>query len=153
MKLIFSAEQSEEAKLQILTLSAKVLVLSHLSTLTPHLRTLSLLFTDLITLARYDLIYQVRDRARFLKGLLSSGGVGLLKEGQQAKLGLSEEDFRRGVMVEDLAGVVGGIESIGGIERTMTSEQVRKVLFEGKEAVMEDSTGMLLGSLRKKMVY
>lgn len=98
-----------------------------------------------MTLARYDLVYQVRDRARFLKGLLSSGGVGLLREGQQAKLGLSEEDFRKGVMVEDLAGDIGGIDLIDGSERTMTSEQVRKVLFEGKEAVMEDATGMSRG--------
>ncbi|ORY50688.1 Clathrin/coatomer adaptor, adaptin-like protein [Leucosporidium creatinivorum] len=89
------AEESDASKLQLLTLSAKLLVLSHLSPLTPHLRTLSLLFTYLTTLARYDLIYEVRDRARFLKGLVAAAGIG---QGQAtAKMGLGEEEFRRGL--------------------------------------------------------
>jgi AP-3 complex subunit beta len=130
--------QSDASKLQLLTLSAKLLVLSHLSPLTPHLRTLSLLFTYLTTLARYDLIYEVRDRARFLKGLVAAAGIG---QGQAtAKMGLGEEEFRRGVQVEEYDGGAGAAEKVEEEEvRSLTGEQVRKVLFEGK--LMEDSSG------------
>lgn len=132
MDLELTASQSDTAKLQILTLSAKLLVLSHLAPLTPHLRALALLFTYLTTLARYDLTYEVRDRSRFLKGLLSSAGVGVVRE--EARLGLSEEDFVKGVQLEEQVG--GEVE-----ERTMTGEQVRAVLFDGKEGGDSLGTG------------
>lgn len=130
--------------MQLLTLSAKLLVLAHLAPLTPHLRTLSLLFTYLTTLARYDLTYEVRDRARFLKGLLAAAGVG---QGQAiAKMGLGEEEFRRGVQVEEYDGGASTAGESETEERSLTSEQVRKVLFEGKS--MEDGAGG--PSLRRK---
>ncbi|GAA5995986.1 uncharacterized protein JCM10292_004872 [Rhodotorula paludigena] len=133
------AQESLPAKLQLLTLSAKLLVLSHLSPLTPQLRPLALLFNYLALLARYDLAYEVRDRARFLAGLVQSGGIGRAKTGSQgerggeAKVMLSEDDFARGVSVEDLAGERRE-GSEGDEERqTMTGEQVRQVLFDGKD--------------------
>ncbi|BGP19223.1 AP-3 complex subunit beta [Rhodosporidiobolus nylandii] len=123
-------EEPSQAKLHLLVLSAKLLVLSHLSPLTPHLRPLSLLFTYLTTLARYDLSYPVRDRARFLAGLVASGGIGRQgEEGREARVMLSEEDFRKGVQVESLTG---GGEEKEKVQR-MTAEMVRKVLFEGKQ--------------------
>ncbi|KAI5474955.1 AP-3 complex subunit beta-2 [Pseudohyphozyma bogoriensis] len=129
------AEESIGAKLQLLTLAAKTLVLSHLSPLTPNLRPLALLFSYLTTLARYDLAYKVRDRARFLKGLLASGGVGVIGN-EGARVGLGEEEFKRGVEFE--SGI--GEEDE---ERTMKGEQVRKVLFEGKGAEVDlDSHGL-----------
>jgi AP-3 complex subunit beta len=122
-----------------LTLSAKALVLAHLSSSSTQLRTLSLLFTYMTTLARYDLTYEVRDRARFLKGLLASAGIGLTGEGEGARLTLSAEDFAKGVEVDD-QGVV-EVE-----ERTMSSERVRRTLFEGKtgEATLESREYPLL---------
>lgn len=120
--------QSVPAKLQLLTLSAKLVVLSQLSPLLPNLRTLSLLFGYLATLARYDVVYEVRDRARFLKGLIDSSGI---VQGQpQAKLALDEDDFRRGVIVDEQNDIEGG----GDSQHSMTSEHVRHVLFDGKLA-------------------
>ncbi|WVR03787.1 hypothetical protein IAU60_000782 [Kwoniella sp. DSM 27419] len=58
------AEESEQAKLQILTLAAKLLVLS------PTTVPLNQMSSYLFTLARYDAHYDVRDRARFLHALL-----------------------------------------------------------------------------------
>ncbi|GAA6054425.1 hypothetical protein JCM3770_007210 [Rhodotorula araucariae] len=125
------ASEAIPAKLQLLTLSAKLLVLSHLSPLTPALRQLALLFNYLALLARYDLAYEVRDRARFLAGLISAGGIGREKgpPGEESKVMLSAEEFARGVSLED----VGAARGDGEEERqTMTGEQVRAVLFEGK---------------------
>ncbi|GAA5864433.1 hypothetical protein JCM8547_005818 [Rhodosporidiobolus lusitaniae] len=131
-------DESSPAKLHLLTLTAKLLVLSHLAPLTPpsH-RPLSLLFDYLALLARYDLDYEVRDRARFLSGLLSSGGVGKKGgEGEgEAKVVLEEEQFRRGVQVEDLTGGEGenGMQEGEKEGQRLTGEQVKRVLFEGKE--------------------
>ncbi|BGP26901.1 AP-3 complex subunit beta [Rhodotorula toruloides] len=130
------AEEAVPAKLQLLTCSAKLFVLSHLSRLTPHLSRLSLLFNYLALLARYDLAYEVRDRARFLAGLVASGGIGKGKgregeEGEGAKLMLGEEEFKQGLQVEDLIGASGENEQEEE-KQNLTAEQVRKVLFEGK---------------------
>ncbi|GAA5959599.1 hypothetical protein JCM21900_002950 [Sporobolomyces salmonicolor] len=124
-------QEAVPAKLQLLTLSAKLLVLSHLSALMPYLRPLSLLFDYLTTLSRYDLAYEVRDRARFLRGLIQSAKIG--KEGAQAGTGLvlGEDEFRRGVTVEELGGGEGTPEREEG-RQSLTGEQVRQVLFEGK---------------------
>lgn len=130
--------QSIPAKLQLLTLSAKVLVTSHLSPLTPHLRTLSLLFTYLTTLARYDLAYEVRDRSRFLSGLIDSAQIGKggngVGGGGEAKVMLDEEEFKRGVSVEEYS--VDSTDQSGsqkeGEKRTLKVEQVEQILFDGK---------------------
>lgn len=135
----FFLPQSDDVKLQLLTLSAKLLLLSHLSTLTNHLRTLSLLFDYLTALARYDLTYEVRDRARYLKGLLSSAGVGIVKEGTDTRMRLSDEDFAKGVQVEDLVEEKHG-ENLED-ERTMTVEQVRVILFDGKDELSCNNSG------------
>ncbi|KAJ7903631.1 adaptin N terminal region-domain-containing protein [Mycena olivaceomarginata] len=63
------ATESPLVKLQIITLAAKLLVLS------PSDRTLSLIGGYVFSLARYDLNYDVRDRARMITSLLS--GLGL----------------------------------------------------------------------------
>ncbi|GAA5905071.1 hypothetical protein JCM8208_007675 [Rhodotorula glutinis] len=137
------ATEALPAKLQLLTLSAKLLVLSHLAPLTPSTHgALVLLFEYVALVARYDRAYEVRDRARFLAGLVSAGGIGRGRKGsgeedeggEGAKVVLSAEDFARGVSLEDVgaAGANGGQE--GGEEeaQTMTGEQVRAVLFDGK---------------------
>lgn len=133
------ADEPEEAKLQLLTLSAKLLTLAQLAPSTPNLRPLALLFTYLTTLARYDLDYGVRDRARFLKGLLGSAGVGVVKAQEGARLQMSEDDFRRGVQVEHLGG--GTEEEVG--ENTLTAGQVWSVLFQGKHERADDGNSCL----------
>ena len=62
-------------KLQTVTLAAKLLVLS------PADRTLTLLARYVLTLARYDLDYDVRDRARTLGALLAGVCPGLHGDG------------------------------------------------------------------------
>ncbi|KDE09873.1 hypothetical protein MVLG_00271 [Microbotryum lychnidis-dioicae p1A1 Lamole] len=127
------AVESEIAKLQLLTLSAKCVVASTMTSSAPYLREYSLLFEYLATLARYDLTYEVRDRARFLKGVLGAAGLGRADVGK-ARVGLGEEDFNKGVMVENFTGTSGdaNTESESDKARTMSNEQARKILFEGK---------------------
>ncbi|RUS25234.1 hypothetical protein BC938DRAFT_472447, partial [Jimgerdemannia flammicorona] len=57
---------ADVTKLQILTLAAKLVCLN------PSHHTLHLLLQYVLNLARYDLNYDVRDRARFLRGLVLS---------------------------------------------------------------------------------
>ncbi|GAA6018845.1 hypothetical protein JCM8202_002255 [Rhodotorula sphaerocarpa] len=132
------AEESLPAKLQLLTLSAKLLVLSDLSPQQTHLRPLALIFDYLTLLARYDLAYEVRDRARLLAGLIGSSGIGKgrtngAEGGDGARMMLEEDDFRKGVLVEDLAGENGAAQEREAEEKpSLTAEQVRAVLFDGK---------------------
>lgn len=126
--------QTDAAKLQIVTLSAKLLILSHITALTPNLRVLSQLFNYLMTLARYDTTYEVRDRARFLKGLLGAGQIG--QGHPSARIGLGEDDFKRGVQVEDLTGSSGGTGEDRVESRSLSSKQIRSVLFDGKTEVV-----------------
>ncbi|KAK7033043.1 AP complex subunit beta [Favolaschia claudopus] len=116
----FSAE-SPLAKLQIITLAAKLLVLC------PSDRKLSLISGYVFSLAKFDLNYDVRDRARSITSLLS--GLALSEV-----VGLKDPDQ----------------ESRGGV--VLRREQVRLVLFEGKVGVADtedafDPKSAVLGSL------
>ncbi|KAI0784468.1 adaptin N terminal region-domain-containing protein [Abortiporus biennis] len=113
------AQETPVVKLQIVTLAAKLLVLC------PTDRTLILLTRYVLTLARYDLNFDVRDRARTIGSLLA-GVTSALRGG--------EEEF------EEQGGVV------------LRREQVKMVLFEGKKDVADDTPtsgegGGILGSL------
>ncbi|KAF9339184.1 AP-3 complex subunit beta-2 [Linnemannia elongata] len=57
--------ESESSKLQILTLGGKLVALEGTAS-----KTVSLLFQYVLNMARYDLDYGVRDRARFLRALV-----------------------------------------------------------------------------------
>lgn len=100
------ASEPPMVKLQIITLATKLLVLC------PSDRTLCLISGYVFSLAKYDLNYDVRDRARMLLGLLS--GLGL-SEAVGAKD--PDQDSRGGVILR--------------------REQVRLVLFEGKIGVVD----------------
>ena len=89
-----------------MTLGAKLLVLS------PSDRTLILLNRYILSLARYDLNFDVRDRARMIGSLLN-GVVNNL---------LGDDDER-----EDQGGVI------------LRREQVKLVLFDGKLGPLSDS--------------
>ncbi len=94
--------QTPAVKLQAVTLAAKLLVLS------PADRTVGLLNQYVLSLARYDLNYDVRDRGRMLSALLMGVAPNLFGEGDDAH--------------EDVGGVV------------LRREQVKMVLFEGKSS-------------------
>ncbi|KXN91626.1 AP-3 complex subunit beta-2 [Leucoagaricus sp. SymC.cos] len=98
-------QEVELVKLQIITLAAKLFVLS------PEDRTLNLLSQYVFSLARYDNSYDVRDRAKMLRSLLS---------GISPNISAGLQDERVGVVLR--------------------REQVRLVLFEGKSGVVEDKS-------------
>lgn len=110
------AQEESAVKLQIITLGAKLLVLC------PSDRTLILLNRYILALARYDLNFDVRDRARMVGSLL----IGVTPS-------LHDDDNER----EDQRGVV------------LRREQVRLVLFEGKAGVLkgEERFGVFVSML------
>lgn len=95
-------------KLQIITLAAKLLVLN------PAEQTLGLIVRYVFSLARYDLNYDVRDRARVLSSLLAGVGSPVL----------TPEDG------------ITPFEERGGV--VLRSEQVKVVLFNGKTNATDD---------------
>lgn len=97
-------------KLQIITLAAKLFVLC------PTDRVLGLLSQYVFSLARYDLNYDVRDRARMVTSLLA---------------GLSPATLNGSETAEARSGVV------------LRREQVKVVLFEGKSGVEDMDSGNL----------
>ncbi|TFY72051.1 hypothetical protein EVG20_g958 [Dentipellis fragilis] len=105
-------DETSIVKLQIVTLAAKLLVLS------PSHRTLGQLTRYVFQLARYDRNYDVRDRARMLGALL--GGVA---PGLRTGAGHDED------LLEDAEPEEGGV--------VLRREQVRVVLFQGKAGVVE----------------
>ncbi|KAI0714423.1 adaptin N terminal region-domain-containing protein [Cerioporus squamosus] len=71
-------QETAGVKLQIITLAAKLLVLS------PADRTIGLLNRYVFSLARYDLNYDVRDRGRMLGALLAGVNANLYGEGDDS---------------------------------------------------------------------
>ncbi|KAJ3717651.1 adaptin N terminal region-domain-containing protein [Lentinula guzmanii] len=108
-------------KLQIITLAAKLLVLS------PADQTLALLNRYVFSLARYDLNFDVRDRARMLSSLLA--GI--------TSTSLTSDDGT--TPLEERGGVV------------LRSEQVKVILFNGKTNTTNNErtehSNMTVGSL------
>ncbi|KAG6901132.1 hypothetical protein C0995_016713 [Termitomyces sp. Mi166 len=112
------AQETPLVKIQIFTLAAKLFVLS------PNDRILALLSQYVFNLARYDVSYDVRDRARMVSSLLA---------------GITPVSLMNGAESER-AGVV------------LRREQVKLVLFEGKSGIAEDDSRhtdheSLIGSL------
>ncbi len=97
--------QAIEVKLQVLTLAAKLYVLAHQND------TIRKLVQYVMSLARYDTDYDLRDRGRFLSALLIGVGGGL--HGDDGEVDRIEE------------GVV------------LRTEQVKYILFEGKPTPTE----------------
>lgn len=97
--------QNSTAKLQVVTLASKLFVLC------PTDRTIGLLCRYIFSLARYDLNFDVRDRARMLSSLLAGVDPSLSQS-------------------EDAPAETGGV--------VLRREQVRLVLFEGKYSASEE---------------
>lgn len=107
--------QPSLAKLQILTLAAKLLVIC------PGSKPIQQLLTYVFNLARYDDDWDVRDRARFLKGLLRSILQSTYTEESSDNRGEDEE--------ADSGGVV------------LRREQIKMVLLAAKETSNEIHSG------------
>ncbi|GHJ84817.1 hypothetical protein NliqN6_1219 [Naganishia liquefaciens] len=105
------------AKLQILTLAAKLLVIC------PESRPIQQLLKYVFDLARYDDDWDVRDRARFLKGLLRSILQSADPQGSSSLPGGEDDQV-------DSGGVV------------LRREQIKMVLLAAKEASAENSSGI-----------
>lgn len=109
--------QAPLVKLQTLTLAAKLTLFA------PVNRTLILLARYVLTLARYDEDWDVRDRGRMLTSLLVGAVAGVVnsngEEGTGERWGNEEQEGRP-------VGVV------------LRREQVMRVLFEGKTGTVEE---------------
>ncbi|KAG6812288.1 hypothetical protein H0H92_003597 [Tricholoma furcatifolium] len=99
------SQEATVVKIQIITLAAKLFVLSS------NDRVLALLSQYVFSLARYDLNYDVRDRARMISSLVAGVIPASLMNGE-------EREQRTGVVLR--------------------REQVKLVLFEGKSGTVED---------------
>ncbi|KAG2145245.1 adaptin N terminal region-domain-containing protein [Suillus clintonianus] len=108
--------QASLVKLQTLTLAAKLILLA------PTHRTLVLLARHVLTLARYDEDWDVRDRARMLGALLVGAVAGVLSSNDEEGIG---ENWNK----EEQAGRLGVV---------LRREQVTRVLFEGKTGTIEE---------------
>ncbi|OCF43360.1 AP-3 complex subunit beta [Kwoniella heveanensis CBS 569] len=121
-------QESIQAKLQILTLATKLLVLS------PASSQLNLMSNYLFSLARYDAVYDVRDRARFLNALLR----GVKDEKKQAVVpenaanGTDNGDGDEAATGVDEDGE--GDQDVGGV--VLRREQVRVIVL-GKREINE----------------
>ncbi|KAG0708083.1 adaptin N terminal region-domain-containing protein [Suillus ampliporus] len=104
-------------KLQTLTLAAKLTLLA------PTHRTLVLLARHVLTLARYDEDWDVRDRARMLGALLVGAVAGVVSSNGEEGVG---EQWDK----EEQAGRTAGV--------VLRREQVMRVLFEGKAGTIEE---------------
>ncbi|KAL1406400.1 AP-3 complex subunit beta [Vanrija albida] len=110
------------AKLQIITLASKLLVLS------PGTPALVSFSQYLFTLARYDHNFDVRDRARFLNGLLRG-----VREEKQLEEGIEDEE-----------------QDAGGV--TLRREQIKVVLLGKREppkAVAAEQSSYDVGSMSR----
>ena len=134
----------------MLGLASKLLTVSHLASLAPHQRNLLLLFQHVSSLARYDAIYEVRDRSRFLQSLLASGGIGTVTSDSMTStstMGLAE--FSRGEEATSASNLhINGNGDDDQARRTLTGEQVRSVMFDRNYArdwsAAEAATGKAL---------
>ncbi|WVQ93440.1 hypothetical protein IAU59_000514 [Kwoniella sp. CBS 9459] len=126
-------QESIQAKLQILTLATKLLILS------PTSAQLNLMSNYLFSLARYDASYDVRDRARFLNALLRG-----VKDEKKAVISDNAENGD-GDQVEarNDAEEGEGDQDIGGV--VLRREQVRVIVL-GKRNIDEKAKVSAPGS-------
>ncbi|KAF9979866.1 AP-3 complex subunit beta-2 [Mortierella antarctica] len=124
--------ESESSKLQILTLGGKLVAQE--GTLS---RTINLLFQYVLNMARYDLDYNVRDRARFLRALVygaQNGAAGATEQdAEDQENGLGEQREVEEGLTED----VGGFEY--SEKEVNLSEHVKAILLSEKEAPVQEN--------------
>ncbi|KAF9351167.1 AP-3 complex subunit beta-2 [Mortierella sp. NVP85] len=124
----FSSE-SEYSKLQILTLGGKLVALEGTTS-----KTINLMFQYILNMARYDLDYNVRDRARFLKALVYGG---------QKQTAAGDQDAETQDEEGDGVGSTDPLEDMGGFEYSEKglnlSEHVKAILLSEKPAPIQEN--------------
>ncbi|KAF9348601.1 AP-3 complex subunit beta-2 [Mortierella sp. AD094] len=122
--------ESEGSKLQILTLSGKLVAQEGTSS-----KTINLLFQYVLNMARYDLDYNVRDRARFLRVLVYGEQKGKQTSSGDHDLEVDEDEDHEGH--EDQVEDVGGFEYS---ERELNlSDHVKTILLSDKPAPVQEN--------------
>ncbi|CAG8706713.1 1114_t:CDS:2, partial [Dentiscutata heterogama] len=122
--------EADVVKLQIINLGAKLLSLHS----TDH--TLNLLFQYVLNLARYDLNYDIRDRARLLRGLV------LISENKETNI----DNMGEGVLSEEYN------------KSSILKNNLKQILLCEKEAPSEESPSVgrdrfILGSMSLVLNY
>ncbi|GJJ71203.1 AP-3 complex subunit beta [Entomortierella parvispora] len=128
--------ESESSKLQILTLGGKLVAQDGTSS-----KTINLLFQYVLNMARYDLSYNVRDRARFLKGLVygqqKAGQENVELDSSENENGLLDSNNNDSSELESESLQGGGFEYSD--KELNLSEHVRKILLSEKEAPIQEN--------------
>ena len=88
--------EADIVKLQIINLGAK------LYSLKPTDQILSLLCEYVLNLARYDLNYDIRDRARFLRGLVLTNGQDTTSNNGEIEEAQSSDSVKNSILRENL---------------------------------------------------
>lgn len=134
----FFSDHSQAAlvKLQVVTLAAKLFVLS------PNNQTLALLAQYVFSLARYDANYDVRDRAKMISSLLAGISPNLLNPTQEERSGvvLRREQVRL-VLFEGKSGVIE--DELDHAGKSFSAIESQSIL----NSVATDDEKALLGSL------
>ncbi|KAG0306101.1 AP-3 complex subunit beta-2 [Dissophora globulifera] len=126
--------ESESGKLQILTLGGKLVAQEGVSSKTIHL-----LFQYVLNMARYDLDYNVRDRARFLRALVYGQQQGGAAGGGDPELDAHENgsDMEHGLHDAEHED-----EDTGGFEQSEKelnlSKHVKEILLSEKLAPVQE---------------
>jgi len=104
-------------------------------------KTINLLFQYVLNMARYDLSYNVRDRARFLKGLVygqqKAGQENVELDSSENENGLLDANDNNGSEIENEPLQGGGFEYSD--KALNLSEHVRKILLSEKEAPIQEN--------------
>ncbi|GAA95285.1 uncharacterized protein L969DRAFT_15241 [Mixia osmundae IAM 14324] len=119
------ATETQETKMQIVSMAAKIVVRAQMDH-SPLATKLLALVQYVIALSRYDLSYQVRDRARFMLGLLTSAG--LIDTTSAAE---KQSSFAQGLLIEDEA------EAEAAADPPLSIERVCDILFKEHDATAE----------------
>lgn len=100
-------------------------------------RTINLLFQYVLNMARYDLDYNVRDRARFLRALVygtQNGAAGATEQDtDDQESGLGEQRKAEEGLTEDMDGFAYSEKELN------LSEHVRAILLSEKEAPVQEN--------------
>ncbi|KAF8925331.1 AP-3 complex subunit beta-2 [Dissophora ornata] len=122
--------ESESGKLQVLTLGGKLVAQEGTSS-----KTINLLFQYVLNMARYDLDYNVRDRARFLRALVYGKQKGI-----QSDVGDHDPDLHENGTSENDSEHE---EDMGGFEYSEQeldlSQHVKAILLSEKPAPVQEN--------------